>query len=203
MLLRVSQDSSFTLDCLEIIGPSKNVLLLFLELREFLEIKATMKTKTVISLMIVGLMLIVIADECAATPQRKSSARKEVKVYFYHDPGEYIDLSPVTRLVSATVPARAAIDALLKGPTARERQLGFNSLVSASDFRIGSLTIKDGTAKINFVSRRSWHGWAGDLAPVRFKTAVELILKQFPTVQNVIVSLNRNPNFADESCREL
>ena len=166
-----------------------------------LEIKTTMKTKTVFSLMIVGLMLIVIADERAvsATPQQKSSTRKEVKVYFYHEPGEYIDLSPVTRLVNATTPARAAIDALLKGPTARERQLGFNSLVSASDFRIGSLSIKDGTAKINFVSRRSWQGWPGDLGPIRFKTAVELILKQFPTVQNVVVSLNRNPNFADES----
>jgi len=200
-VLRSRPGFLFTLDCLEIIGPSKNVLLLFLELREFLEIKATMKTKTVISLMIVGLMLIVIADERAvsATPQQKSSVRKEVKVYFYHDPGEYIDLSPVTRLVSATSPARGSIDALLKGPTARERQLGFNSLVSASDFRIGSLSIKDGTAKINFVSRRSWHGWPGDLGPVRFKTAVELILKQFSTVQNVIVSLNGNPNFAAES----
>jgi len=186
---------------LEIIGPSKNVLLLFLELPVSVEIKATMKKKTVFSLMIVGLMLIVIADERAAsaTPQQKSSVRKEVKVYFYHDPGEYIDLSPVTRLVSTTVPARAAIDALLKGPTARERQLGFNSLVSASDFRIGSLSIKDGTARINFVSQRSWHGWPGDLGPIRFKTAVELILKQFPTVQSVIVSLNGNPNFAAES----
>jgi len=160
-----------------------------------------MKTKATLKLMLVALLVVVFADERAASasPQRKSPARKEVKVYFYHDPGEYIDLSPVTRLVSATTPARAAIDALLKGPTAQERQLGFNSLVSASDFRIGSLSIKDGTAKINFVSRRSWHGWPGDLGPIRFKTAVELILKQFPTVQNVIVSLNGNTKFADES----
>src|SRR5262245_49160932 len=160
-----------------------------------------MKTKAALKLIVVGLMLFVIADERAAsaTPQQRASARKEVKVYFYHDPGEHIDLSPVTRLVSATAPARAAINALLKGPTAGERQLGFNSLVSASDFRIGSLSIKEGTAKINFVSRRSWHGWPGDLGPIRFKAAVELILKQFPTIQNVIVSLNGNPNFADES----
>jgi len=146
-------------------------------------------------------MLIVFAAERAAsaTPQRNSPARREVKVYFYHDPGEYIDLSPITRLVSATAPARAAIDALLKGPTARERQQGFDSLVSASDFRIGSLSIKDGTAKINFVSRRSWHGWPGDLGSVRFKIAVELTLKQFPTVQKVIVSLNGKTKFADES----
>jgi len=160
-----------------------------------------MKTKAALKLMLVGLLVVVFADERAAsaTPQRKAPARKEVKVYFYHDPGECIDLSPVTRLVSATAPARAAIDALLKGPTAQERQQGFDSLASASDFRIGSLSIKDGTARINFVSRRSWHGWPGDLGPVRFKKAVELILKQFPTVQNLIVSLNGNTKFADES----
>jgi len=158
-----------------------------------------MMTKAALKLMLVGLLIVVSADERSATPQRKSPARQEVKVYFYHDPGEYIDLAPVTRLVSATSPARGSIDALLKGPTTQERQLGFQSLASARDFRIGSLTIKDGTARINFVSRRSWHGWAGDLAPVRFKTAVELILKQFTTVQNVIVSFNGNTEFADES----
>ena len=102
-VLRSRPGLLFTLDCLEIIGPSKNVLLLFLELPVSVEIKATMKTKTVFSLMIVGLMLILIADGRAvsATPQQKSSVRKEVKVYFYHDPGEYIDLYPVKRLVSA------------------------------------------------------------------------------------------------------
>src|SRR5262245_17839843 len=159
-----------------------------------------MKTRTAVKLLVIGLLVVVFADQrvASATPQQNSPAKKEVKVYFYHDPGEYIDLSPVRRLVSPTAPARAAVDALLKGPTARERQQGFESLASASDFRVGSLSIKGGTAKINFVSRRSWHGWPGDLGPVRFKTAVELILKQFPTVQNVIVSLNGNTKFADE-----
>src|SRR5829696_9086169 len=125
-----------------------------------------------------------------AVPQRIVTARKEVKVYFYHDPGEYIDLAPVTRSVNAIAPARPAIEALLKGPTVAERQTGFGSLVSASHFRIGSLRISNGTARINFISTRRWTGWPGDLAPVRFKTAVELTLKQFPRVRRVIVSLN-------------
>ncbi len=152
-------------------------------------------------LIVVGLLVFALADArpTPATPQQKPVAKKEVKVYFYHDPGEYIDISPVTRLVSADAPARAAIEALLKGPTARERQQGFESLAGASDFRIGSLNIKDGTARINFVSSPSWQGWAGDLAPVRFKTAVEMILKQFTTVHEVIVSLNGNTKFADEN----
>src|SRR4030095_8984811 len=86
--------------------------------------KLTMKTKPAFNLILLALMLIVFSNvrTASATPQQKSSATKVVKVYFYHDPGEYIDLSPVTRLVSGTSPARAAIDALLKGPTARERQ---------------------------------------------------------------------------------
>ena len=144
--------------------------------------------------------IFVILSTCAAVsviPQAKV-ARREMKVYFYHDPGEYIDLAPVMRSVNAAAPARPAIEALLKGPTAAEKRRGFDSLASASDFRIGSLKISGGTARINFISTRRWHGWPGDLAPVRFKTAVELTLKQFPSVRRVIVSLNGDEKFYDE-----
>jgi len=152
--------------------------------------------KTVIN---VGAIVILLAcASVSAVPQQKVATRKEVKIYFYHDPGEYIDLAPVTRSVNAAAPARPAIEALLKGPTAAERRKGFDSLASASDFRIGSLKISGGTARINFVSPRRWHGWPGDLAPVRFKTAVELTLKQFPSIRRVIVSLNGDEKFYDE-----
>ena len=145
-----------------------------------------------------GIFVVLSAASVFAVPQAKVATRKEVKVYFYHDPGEYIDLAPVMRAVSATAPARPAIEALLKGPTPAERRRGFESLASASDFRIGSLKISNGTARINFISTRRWAGWPGDLAPVRFKTAVELTLKQFPSVQRVIVSLNGDTKFYDE-----
>ena len=150
---------------------------------------------------VLGIFVVLSAGAAASVSvvaQTRVAARKEVKVYFYHDPGEYIDLAPVTRSVNASAPARPAIEALLKGPTAAERRKGFESLASANDFRIGSLKISGGTARINFVSTRRWAGWAGDLAPVRFKTAVELTLKQFPSVQRVIVSLNGNEKFYDE-----
>jgi spore germination protein GerM len=126
-----------------------------------------------------------------------SPTGKKVKVYFYHDPGEYIDLSPVIRYVNPTSPARGAIEALLKGPTAAEERKGFVSL-GADEFAIGSLKIADGIARVNFVASRTWVGWPGDLAPVRFKSAVELTLKQFPNVRQVIVSLNGDPKFWDE-----
>jgi spore germination protein GerM len=121
-----------------------------------------------------------------------------IKVYFYHDPGEHIDLSPVTRMITSRAPARAAMNALLAGPTRREEKKGFGSVVGARDFAIGSLTIKEGTARVNFVSTKNWHGWPGDLGPVRFKTAVELTLKQFANVQQVVVSLDGEENFWKE-----
>ena len=155
--------------------------------------------KPVFNLAAIFIILFACAEASVfAVPQRTVAARKEVKIYFYHDPGEYIDLAPVTRSVNAIAPARPAIEVLLKGPTAAERQRGFGPLASASAFRIGSLKISGGTARINFVSTRRWTGWPGDLAPVRFKTAVELTLKQFPSVRRVIVSLNGDEKFYDE-----
>jgi len=151
--------------------------------------------KTVIN---AAAIVILLACASVSAVSQQKAALKEVKVYFYHDPGEYIDLAPVTRSVNAAAPARPAIEALLKGPTTAEKRRGFDSLASASDFRIGSLKISGGTARINFVSTRRWHGWPGDLAPVRFKTAVELTLKQFPSVRRVIVSLNGDEKFYDE-----
>lgn len=127
----------------------------------------------------------------------RASTGQRIKVYFYNDPGEYIDLSPVTRVVRTAAPARSALNALLAGPTAAEKTQGFDSLVDAGKFSIGSLSIRNGVARVNFVTRR-WLGWAGDLAAVRFKKAVELTLKQFSNVSSVIVSLNGDANFDAE-----
>jgi len=137
------------------------------------------------------LVLSIGANKTPAASQKSQT----IKIYFYHDPGEYIDLSPVTRTMRTASPARAAIQALLKGPTAAERKQGFDGLASASDFKIGTLTIRNGTARINFVVAEDWRGFPGDIAPARFKKAVELTLKQFPTVREVVVSLNGDVNF--------
>lgn len=133
----------------------------------------------------------------AIAGQSQTKSRTLVKVYFYHEPGEYIDLAPVTRSVSAASPAHAAIAALLSGPTKKEKRKGFSGLASADQFRLGSLKITDGTARVNFVVSETWPGFAGDIAPIRFKKAVELTLKQFPDVRRVIVTLNGDPDFAE------
>jgi hypothetical protein len=146
-----------------------------------------------VSLFLIGLL----AGLCTAQTNRRSAAPKSqrIKIYFYHEPGEYIDLSPVTRVIRSNSPAWAAIEGLLAGPTAAERQKGFEGLSGAGEFAIGKLTIKGGTARINFVSSRTWAGFPGDIAPARFKKAVELTLKQFGNVKRVIVSLDGDLNF--------
>jgi spore germination protein GerM len=152
-----------------------------------------MSNRTQIVFAVLALFLIAgFAQQSIAKPRPKAQT---IKVYFYHDPGEYIDLAPVTRVIRSTAPARAAIEALLTGPTAEEQKRGFDGLASASEFAIGKLTIKNGVARINFVASRTWAGFPGDIAPARFKKAVELTLKQFPTVRRVIVSLNGDVNF--------
>jgi len=145
------------------------------------------------------LVILSFAELSAGQGSSKALAYKgqRIKIYFYHDPGEYIDLSPATRVIRTAAPARSALQALLAGPTAAEKKQGFDSLVDASMFSIGSLSIRNGVARVNFVTRR-WFGWAGDLAAVRFKKAVELTLKQFSNVTSVIVSLNGDANFDDE-----
>ena len=146
---------------------------------------------------VMALLCLTLQDVAAVAQSSRQSGRRIVKVYFYHDPGEYIDISSVRRSVIAASPARGAIEAMLNGPTRDEMKRGFGPIIGAREFRIGSLKIAKGTATINFVTSRKWLGWPGDLGPIRFKKAVELTLKQFPNVQNVIVSLNGETGFAD------
>lgn len=157
-------------------------------------------TRKRISFVIAWLVIFSLAEACLGQGTSKGAVSKprRIKIYFYHEPGEYIDLSPVTRVIRSAAPARAAIEALLAGPTAAEKKRGFGGLARAHEFAIGSLTIRDGVARINFVASRTWAGFPGDTAPIRFKKAVELTLGQFPNVRRVVVSLNGDLDFDSE-----
>ncbi len=123
---------------------------------------------------------------------------KQVRIYFYRDGAEStrnpFGLSAVTRRVNNAAPAREALEELLDGPTSAEERRGYRGL-SVSEFDIGSLTIRNGTARVNFVASRAWPGWPGDMAPGRFREAVTRTLKQFPTVRRVVVSVNGDQRF--------
>ena len=142
------------------------------------------------------------AGQAAVARPEASAGRapkgRAVKVYLYRDRGAELDLAPVTRRVSGAAPTRGALEPLLGGPTPDEERKGFGALVGAGECRIGSLVIRGATARVNFVTSRTWAGWPGDLAPARFKMAVELTLKQFPGVRRVVVSLDGDPNFYSE-----
>lgn len=107
--------------------------------------------------------------------------------------GNALNLFPVSRQVNAAAPARPALEALLAGPTAEESSHGVIEL-SVNQLHIGSLTINHATktATVNFVGSPSW---PGDLAPGRFRKAVEKTLLQFETVDTVHVSVNGDPDF--------
>ena len=124
--------------------------------------------------------------------------KKEVQVYFWSERDSTdknpFGISAVKRMVDGREPARAALQALVRGPSAAEERQGYLSL-SVDGFNIGSLTIRDGTARVNFVATRRWPGWPGDMSPGRFREAVTRTLKQFPNVRRVVVSVNGDAKF--------
>ena len=154
-----------------------------------------MKIRITLALTLVALLLAPAFTTATASGIQR---RMQVRIYFYRDGAEStrnpLGLSAVTRRVNSVAPARAALEELLDGPTAAEERRGYKGL-SVAEFDIGSLVIRNGTARVNFVASRTWPGWPGDLAPGRFREAVTRTLKQFPTVQRVIVSVNGDPRF--------
>jgi hypothetical protein len=84
--------------------------------------------------------------------------------------------------------ARASIEALLRGATQDEINQGFVSSIG-NGVRIQKLTIEDGTAKIDF---NDWLEYqvGGSCRVAAVRAQIIDTLKQFPTVQNVIISVN-------------
>lgn len=141
------------------------------------------------------------ASSVAEAQQRSSSSgasgQRQVRIYFPRDgnphPRDPFNLQFVVRNVSSAAPARPALEALLTGPTAAERQRRLRAL-DAEGLNISALIIKGGEARVDFVSRGGKR-WAGDLSPAEFRRAVERTLKQFSTVRSVVVSVDGKTDF--------
>ncbi|MBD0370854.1 MAG: GerMN domain-containing protein [Pyrinomonadaceae bacterium] len=148
----------------------------------------------IVALALVSLATVLVQPAALARGQRK----KEVRVYFWSERASTtanpFGVSAVKRMVEGKEPARGALEALLRGPNASEKKQGYLSL-AVEEFDIGSLTIRGGTARVNFVASRTWPGWPGDMSPGRFREAVTRTLKQFPTVRRVVVAVNGDPKF--------
>jgi hypothetical protein len=96
---------------------------------------------------------------------------------------------PIAREISKTeAVGRAALQELLKGPTAEEKNNGFVTNIN-SGVKIQKLTIQDGVAKVDFNDRLEYQiGGACKVTAIRAQ--IEETLKQFSTVSKVIISIN-------------
>ncbi len=114
-----------------------------------------------------------------------------VKLYFANtifDP-ERLDctkLFSVTRLIpKTTTVARAALEQLLLGPTPAEQDQGYFTGIDQG-VRLNSVAIKNGVAYADFTDIPD----GGSCRVVTIARQIENTLKQFPTIKNVVISLN-------------
>jgi len=146
----------------------------------------------ILFLIIAGLVDYFIFSREGKEPQ-VSSETMAVKVYFNNsnlDP-EYScnKVFPVERKIPKTqAVARAALEELLKGPTADEKNTGFFTSINPG-VKIQKLTIENKTAKIDFDEQLEFQV-GGSCRVVAIRAQITQTLKQFPTVENAIISIN-------------
>lgn len=148
-------------------------------------------------------------SEASAQGARQSSARargrlQSVKIYLTKEPkeGEPFDpnnpsnLHPVTRMVNRAAPMRPTLVALLAGPSAREKALGYIDI--SFGIKLTDVRIKDGTVRADFTMPPG-AAFSGDTSPFIFQSAVEKTIQQFPGVKKVIVCLDGEIDIGSES----
>ncbi len=125
----------------------------------------------------------------------ESSQEEEivVKIYFNNDrldPQVSCDkVFPVEREISGTqAVARAALEQLLKGPTPQEEEEGFFTSINQG-VKIQDLTIENGTARVDFDGQLQFQV-AGSCRVAAIRAQITETLKQFPTVDDVLISID-------------
>jgi spore germination protein GerM len=142
----------------------------------------------------------VVKDAPVATPAIENTAEAStktmiVKVFFNNpetDPNWSFECSNVFA-VERTIPktdavALAAINELLKGPTAAEKEKGYMSNIN-SGVKVKNLSIKDSVAKIDFNEQLQFQV-GGSCKVSAIYAQIKQTLKQFPSVKDVIISIN-------------
>lgn len=133
----------------------------------------------------------------ASQTQRLSIRPHAIKVYFPKNPPrqprlDYVE--PVWRQTQTSSVAQFAISQVIAGPTRQERQQGFTAPITlrgpstcGSDFRFSLVA---STAKLQFCRQVVSDGIGDD---ARALGSLTTTLKQFPTIQSVVI-LDRNGN---------
>jgi len=117
-----------------------------------------------------------------------------INIYFGNsrlDP-EVMDCTKVFA-VKRTIPkteriGQAALVELLKGPTEEEKTQGYFTSIN-SGVAVQSLTIENGTAKADF-NEQLEYATGGSCRVAAISSQIQQTLKQFPTVSNVIISID-------------
>lgn len=124
-----------------------------------------------------------------------TDARNDISVFFTNaqrNPGA-ADCSRVfaaaRSIASTSGIARAAVEELLRGPTAAERAQSFDSEIPAGT-RLRDITIIDGVARADF--SRELNTAAGSCRVTAVRAQIERTLRQFPSVRRVIISVEGN-----------
>ncbi|MDQ3015025.1 MAG: GerMN domain-containing protein [bacterium] len=97
-------------------------------------------------------------------------------------------LSVIREVPKVATIGKTAIEELLKGPTTLELSQGFSTALN-TEVKVNSLTISDGTARVDFSSNLN-KSVAGSCRVQAIRAQIEETLRQFPTVQNVIISID-------------
>jgi hypothetical protein len=126
-------------------------------------------------------------------PNPAPSTSMNVKVYFGNaerDPEITCkNVFPVERQIPITTGvARAALEELLKGPTSKEHDANYSTSINQG-VTIKSLTIQNGIAKVDF-SEELQKGVAGSCLVTMIRAQITETLKQFSTVNDVVISVN-------------
>ena len=117
-----------------------------------------------------------------------------VKVFFGNsvfDP-DVLDCTKVfeveRRIARTEAIGRAALEELLAGPTLAEEQAGYFTSIN-SGVSINSLVIADGIARVDFAPQLE-AGVGGSCRVMAIRAQIIETLKQFSTVNNVVISIN-------------
>jgi hypothetical protein len=98
---------------------------------------------------------------------------------------------PVERRIAKTeTVGTAALEALLAGPTDKEKQAGYTTAIN-DGVTLNSLKITDGIARADFSAKLN-DGVAGSCLVSSIRTQIDDTLKQFPTIKGVEISVDGN-----------
>ena len=92
------------------------------------------------------------------------------------------------KILKTQAVARAVLTELLKGPTEEEKAQGFFTSINPG-VKIQQLTIENGVAKVDFDEQLEFQV-GGSCRVSAIRAEITQTLKQFPTINSVIISIN-------------